>query len=144
MITAPLPRSELTPVEQIAAISLARRMISRLVLLLRVLCSGGGREEGAVGVGGAPSHVTALLSQSPGVGTTPCGPLSLRMAGNSWFPRRDVWLRWYRAGARRSLIQLRLLPPFNYIFLINWLLQHLGVFACLLPHSSGVNAEQVL
>lgn len=45
VITASGPRSELTLAEHIAAISLARRMISRLVLLLRVL-SCAAEEEG--------------------------------------------------------------------------------------------------
>lgn len=82
------PLSELTSAEHIVAISLAWCVISVLSCCwgcCPVQCGETCMREGVVVT---CHHVSVIV---PGVSMAPSGPLSLRLAGNSWLPWRDVW-----------------------------------------------------
>lgn len=82
------PLSELTSAEHIVAISLAWCMISVLFCCwgcCPVQCGDTCMREGVV----VTCHHASVIV--PGVSMAPSGPLSLRLAGNSWLPWKDVW-----------------------------------------------------
>ena len=81
-------RSELTPAEHIVAISLAWCVISVLSCCWGCCPVQRGDTCMREGVVVTCHHASVIV---PGVSMAPSGPLSLRLAGNSWLPWRDVW-----------------------------------------------------
>lgn len=132
------PRSELTAAEHIAAISLARRMISRLVLLLRVLsCAGGGSEEEGERCRCHMSlrfcHSLLELGRLPAV---PCHSAWLETAG---FHRGMFGCAGIRLDSWNNILH-----HFFFFFNVSFFNSLLQVFSCLLLYPTGLNAKQVL